>query len=193
VPLPRRHVDGGRRVDVERRLSHVAGHANDGEPIALRRTEAKPLPEWVIVAERPLGERLTHHGNARCAANIVRIERASAQHGNPHDLEVFGRHRVAHRRAVALRVTIALEMSAVDIQIAAQRYERRHCGRLNARNRPHPVEHIREVARARAVASVLLARQLDLHREKPGGVESNRHGEDALNAAQQESRADEQH
>ena len=84
-------------------------------------------------------------------------------------------------------------MHTVDIDVAAQRQERRECRCGNARNTADRLQGLIEKLVSGCVGVELAAGFLDLHREELRRVESHLDGEDSLETAQQKARAHEKH
>ena len=198
MPLARGDVDRvlHRR---ERRLLHVADHADHRVPLAVIRTEEQPLADRIHAGEGVLRERLVDHGGPRRALDVMRIEHAAAPERDAKRLEVLRGDGVAQRRAIVRRqpgrrrrssVAIALEMDAVHVYRAAQRQQAGERRRRDAGNAPHRLERPLEEGVPGAVGAIPPPRLLHFEREQVRRIETDVDREDALQAPQQQSGAD---
>ncbi len=180
--------------------ARIANHTDDfvGH-LSWRRTEgvdqehrpAHRIPPRV----QPPGQRLTEHGNERCAIAIGVRDVPSLHERHAHRSEVAGRHSPAERRLTLILCSQRTVGSAdfPAIHRIPDRQGRRARGRKDARQRTDLVENRGEERMAAGTFRVGRSLDLDSRCQRPFGRESQIHCGEPEEAAHEQPRSNEQH
>ena len=154
------------------------------------------LADRIHAGKTPARERFIDHSGQWSSGHIVRVQRAAVPERDTHRFEVardsrhIDTHRDFRRRPLLESFRSGRPTSAF---VRGQRKLTGECGCRDARHLAHRLEGLREVSMCGVGIPEPLSGRLHLHRQQVCRIESRRHGEQVLEAAYQQPRANEQH